>query len=93
MNIRYHIHVMKRTTVDANGSDRAARKRDTNRYPTGLDRRKAQAIMDHHENQTEDQAVAEDEAAYHSNSITMVAVRVRLVPRVQSLVATLGMGD
>lgn len=46
-----------------------------------------QAIVAHYENQTEDQAVAEDEAAYHSNRVTMMGVPVDLVPKVQKLIA------
>ncbi|MGA2439358.1 MAG: hypothetical protein ABSH08_00235 [Tepidisphaeraceae bacterium] len=62
-------------------------KKDPNRYPKGLNRRKVQAIISHYENQTEDQAVAEDEAAYHSNAVTMMGVPVDLVPKVQQLIA------
>ncbi len=62
-------------------------KKDPNRYPKGLSRRKVQAIVAHYENQTEDQAVAEDEAAYHSNRVTMMGVPVDLVPKVQKLIA------
>ena len=62
-------------------------KRDPNRYPKGLNRQKVQAIIDHYENQTEDQASAEDEAAYHSNSVTMMGVPIKLVPKVQKMIA------
>jgi hypothetical protein len=57
------------------------------RYPRGLNREKVQAIIDHYENQTEDEAVAEDEAAYHNNAVTMMGVPVELVPKVQKLIA------
>jgi hypothetical protein len=62
-------------------------KKDPNRYPKGLNRRKVQAIIAHYENQTEAQAVAEDEAAYRSNKVTMMGVPVDLVPKVQKLIA------
>ena len=62
-------------------------KNDPNRYPRGLNRRKVQAIIAHYENQTEDEAIAEDEAAYHSKKITMMGVPVRLVGKVQELIA------
>ena len=64
--------------------------KDPNRYPKGLNRQKVQAIIDHYENQTEEQAVAEDEAAYHSNSITMMGVPVKLVPKIQKMIARHG---
>jgi hypothetical protein len=61
--------------------------KDPNRYPRGLNREKVQAIIAHYENQTEDEAVAEDEAAYHNKSVTMMGVPVELVPTVQKLIA------
>jgi hypothetical protein len=62
-------------------------RKDPNQYPKGLKRRKVQAIIAHYENQTDDQAIAEDEAAYHSNTVTMMGVPVELVPKVQKLIA------
>jgi hypothetical protein len=72
---------MKKKNTIANATGRATAGRDRNRYPKGLDRRKVQAIIDHYEKQTDDQAVAEDEAAYRSVAITMIGVPVQLVPR------------
>ena len=62
-------------------------KKDPNRYPRGWNRQKVARVLTHYENQTDDQATAEDEAAYHSRSITMMAVPVELVPAVQRLIA------
>jgi hypothetical protein len=78
---------VNKESKNAGGARQTAQKKDPNRYPKGLNRRKMQAIIDHYESQTEGQAVAEDEAAYHSNAITMIAVPVRLVPQVQKLIA------
>jgi hypothetical protein len=61
--------------------------KDANQYPPGLDRRKVRAIISHYENQTEDQAVAEDEAVYHDSAVTMMGVPTELVPKVQALIA------
>jgi hypothetical protein len=61
--------------------------KDPNRYPKGLNRRKVGAIIAHYENQSEDDAVAEDEAAYHSNKVTMMGVPIDLVGKVQKLIA------
>lgn len=38
----------------------------------GPNLRKMQAIIAHYENQTDDQAVAEDEAAYRGGNVTMM---------------------
>ena len=46
-----------------------------------------EAIIAHYEKQTEDEAAAEDEAAYHNKSVTMMGVPVELVPKVQRLIA------
>ncbi len=61
--------------------------KDPNRYPKGLDRKNIRAVIDHYENQTEDQAVVEDEAAYENNLITMMAAFVELVSKVQGMIA------
>jgi len=77
---------MKKKTIKSKTRARAEGK-DPNRYPRGLNREKVQAIIAHYENQTEDEAVAEDEAAYHNKSVTMMGIPVELVPQVQKLIA------
>ena len=61
--------------------------RDPNRYPKGLDRAKVQELVEHYESQTDDEAIAEAEAAYHNPASTMMEVPVSLVPKVQKLIA------
>lgn len=63
------------------------RRKDPNRYPKGWDARSIAALADHYENQSEDDAVAEHEAAYRSTLVTMMAIPVELVPKVQKLLA------
>jgi hypothetical protein len=65
----------------------ASKRKDPNRYPKGWTARSIQDLIDHYENQSEDDAVAEDEAAYRSTVMTMMAVPVELVPAVQKLIA------
>lgn len=60
---------------------------DPNRYPPGLDAATAKAIIDHYENQTEDEAVAEDEAAMAGPGQTLMPVPDDLVPIVRDLIA------
>jgi hypothetical protein len=57
------------------------------KFPAGWNQKRVQAVIDHYEKQTEDEAVAEDEAAYHDSKITMMAVPVELVPAVRKLIA------
>ena len=65
----------------------ARQRRDPNRYPKGWDAQSIQSLIDHYEQQSEDEAVAEDEAAYRSVLVTMMAIPVELVPQVQKLLA------
>ena len=63
------------------------RVKDPNRYPKGLNRQKVQAIIRHYEGQSDNEAIAEAEAAYERTDTTMMAVPVALVPKVQRLIA------
>ena len=65
---------------------RKARKPST-RYPKGWDARSIKAIAAHYDNQSEGDAVAEHDAAYRSTLVTMMAIPVELVPKVQKLLA------
>ena len=68
-------------------SRKTAKKNDPNRYPKGWNRRKGQQVIAHYENQTDDEAIAEDEAAYHNPAFTMMQVPKELVPQVQKLIS------
>ena len=80
---------MKRKTTKGSRSTAGAapRRKDPNRYPRGWNAKSIQELIDHYENQTEDEAVAEHEAAYRSTLVTMMAIPVELVPKVQKLLA------
>lgn len=45
-------------------------------------------VIDHYESQTEEEAVAEDEAAYEQQGETLMEVPDELVPVVRKLIAT-----
>ena len=68
-------------------STRAAGRKDPNRYPRGWDRKKVEAVIRYYENQSDEDAIAEAEAAYRNTRSTMMEVPVELVPRVQKLIA------
>ncbi len=59
------------------------------KYPKGWNAKRIKELADHYENQSEDEAVAEDEAAYRNTRLTMMAVPVKLVPKVQKMIAKL----
>jgi F0F1-type ATP synthase membrane subunit b/b' len=52
-----------------------------------LDEERVKRVLDHYENQTEDEAVAEDEAAWEDISQTFAEVPNELVPAVRELLA------
>lgn len=63
------------------------RRQKQSRLPKGWTDREIKSLAAHYDNQSEDEAVAEDEAAYQSTRLTMMAVPVELVPKVQQLIA------
>ena len=56
-----------------------------NQFPPGWDEARVRDVIEYYENQTEDEAVAEDEAAFADS--TMMAVPPPLVPEVRELIA------
>ncbi len=68
-------------------SAKPGKKKDPNRYPKGWNRQKVEGVIAHYESQTNEEAIAEDEAAYTDPSFTMMQVPNELVPRVQKLIA------
>lgn len=56
-------------------------------YPVGWDEKRVRRVLEHYESQSDNEAVAEDEAAYESISETMIAVPTDLVPAVRELIA------
>jgi len=66
---------------------RRAARRDPSRCPKGWNRKRVQALVDHYENQSDDDAIAEAEAAYKNGATAMIQVPIELVPRVQRLLA------
>ena len=55
------------------------------KYPPGWDEQRVKRVLAHYEEQTDDQAVAEDEAAYESTTHTVMEVPIDLVPAVRDL--------
>ena len=60
-----------------------------NRFPKGWDEDRVKRVLDHYEDQTEDEAVAEDEAAWEGEDLSQTFVKVpnELVPAVRELLA------
>ena len=57
------------------------------KYPTGWDEERVRRVLEHYETQSDEEAVAEDEAAYEATTHTAMNVPVELVPTVRELIA------
>ena len=57
------------------------------KYPPGWDEERVRRVLEHYESQTDEQAVAEDEASYETTTHTVVEVPVELLPTVRELLA------
>jgi hypothetical protein len=58
-----------------------------NKFPKGWDEERVRRVLDYYEDQTGDEAVAEDEAAWEDTSHTFIEVPIELVPAVRELLA------
>lgn len=58
-----------------------------NRFPPGWDEERVREVLEHYEQQSEEQAVAEDEAAWEAPGHTTMAIPNDLVPAVRQLLA------
>jgi hypothetical protein len=58
-----------------------------NRFPPGWDEERVRKVLAHYEEQTETEAVAEDEAAFEEPTQTVMEVPTALVPVIRELIA------
>jgi hypothetical protein len=56
-------------------------------FPPGWDEARVRRVLEHYEAQTNDEAVAEDEASFEATTHTAMEVPVDLVPAVRELLA------
>ena len=59
----------------------------TNEFPSGWDEQRVLEVLEHYENQTDEEAVAEHEAALSSPEHTVMEVPAELVPLFRQLIA------
>jgi hypothetical protein len=57
------------------------------KYPPGWDEDRVRRVMDHYERQSEEEAVAEDEAAFEDESQAVLEIPKELVPAVRTMIA------
>ena len=58
-----------------------------NSFPAGWDEERVQDLIRHYETQTDEEAIAEDEAALEEDGQTVMVIPTALVPAVQGLLA------
>jgi hypothetical protein len=58
-----------------------------NLFPTGWDEDRVERVLSHYEEQTEDQAVEEDETCFEDPTQTVMEVPTALVPVIRALLA------
>jgi len=63
------------------------KKKDPNRYPKGWNRKKVRELLDYYENQSDQDAIAEAEAAYRKRTTALIEVPVKLLPQVRRILA------
>lgn len=56
-------------------------------YPHGWNENRIKQVLEHYESQSEDEAVAEDEAAFGAPDQTVMEIPTELVPQVRELIA------
>lgn len=56
-------------------------------FPQGWDEERVRRVLEHYETQSDEETVAEDEAAYESTTHTAMEIPVELVPQVRELLA------
>ena len=57
------------------------------KFPPGWDEQRVRRVLEHYEQQTEEEAVAEDEAAFEDAAQTVMEVPRELVPTIRELIA------
>jgi len=57
------------------------------KFPKGWDETRVKRVLEHYETQSEDEAVAEDEAAYEDSNQTFMEIPNELIPVVRELIA------
>jgi len=61
--------------------------RQNNRYPPGWDDDRVRRVIAHYERQSEEEAVAEDEAAFEDETLTVMEIPKELVPTVREIIS------
>lgn len=61
-------------------------KKDPNKYPKGWNHKRVEAVIAHYDSQSEEEAIAEADAAFENSRMTLVRVPNELVGEVKNLI-------
>ena len=61
--------------------------KNTSNFPPGWDEERVRRVLRHYDSLTEDEEVAEDEAAFEDSTQTVIAIPNELAPTVRALIA------
>ncbi|HEO64712.1 MAG TPA: hypothetical protein ENI73_02480 [Spirochaetes bacterium] len=56
-------------------------------FPTGWDEKRVQKVLEHYEQQSEEEAIAEDESSFEDPAQTIMEVPNDLVPAIREMIA------
>lgn len=57
------------------------------KFPPGWDEARVQRVLEHYDAQSDEEAVAEDEASFEATTHTAIEIPVDLLPAVRELIA------
>jgi len=58
-----------------------------NSFPNGWDEARVRRVLEHYEEQSEDEAIAEDEAAFEDPTQATIVVPKELVPEIDEIIS------
>lgn len=58
-----------------------------NKFPPGWNEERVRRVLAHYEEQTEEESMAEDEAAFEDSTQTVIEVSKELLPAIRELIA------
>ena len=59
---------------------------DPNRYPPGWNRERVEKVIEYYENQSDEEAAAEDEAYWNEEGYSALRVPNEIIPEVEALI-------
>ncbi len=57
------------------------------KFPPGWNKKRVQTVLEHYETQSEEEAIAEDEAVFEAPDQTVMEIPCDIVPAVRELIA------